>query len=94
MHKVKLFSVPISAHGYEAKKSAVDDLNIDVNIWFADSKEKHSALVVHDTDMVLTDDILIYSIYYTYLPNDTEKDNQTGGEPEKSGPEAATIGAR
>jgi hypothetical protein len=70
MHKVKLFSTPANMVG-------IQKLQKDLNEWLDEVKIICNAMVIHRTDMIEACGMVIYSIYYTFLPNESatkEKD--------------------
>lgn len=67
MHKVKLFSTPANMGG-------IQKLQKDLNEWLDEVKNICNALVIHRTDMIEACGMVIYSIYYTFLPNEIPKD--------------------
>jgi hypothetical protein len=73
MHKVKLFSTPANMHG-------IQRLQKDLNEWLEEVKVICNAMVIHRTDMIEACGMVIYSIYYTFLPNESatiQKDGAT-----------------
>lgn len=67
MHKVKLFSDT-------ADMASIPRLQNEINQWLKDAKNTFNAMVIHRTDMIYAGHLIVFSIYYTYLINETEKD--------------------
>lgn len=71
MHKVKLFSATGNMAG-------VQKLQNEINQWLEEAKQVFNAIVIHRTDMIEACGIVIYSIYYTYLPHEPKTEEKGG----------------
>jgi hypothetical protein len=75
MHKVRVFSANLST--LEKVNGSLGQMQDDINRWLQYCKKEFTAFVVHSTDLAATDNTVVYTVYYTFLTDETPKDGPT-----------------
>lgn len=68
MHAIKFFTCTVNT-------IAVQRLQNDINEWLKEAKTIYNALVIQRTDMMEANTLFVFSIYYTYLPNEKKTED-------------------